>query len=209
MSSFIWCKIKRVQMRKIISLFTIFVSFSINQFESPRIIGGSLVESDDDYPWTAAIILQHIDHMDEQNCGGTLIAPDWVLTAAHCVDDSTEDDPADLLIALGSVDYNGPNVTEFDVEEIIIHPLYDDSTFVNDIALIRLDELATDYDIPYIPLIYNSDFCEPGDIGTLIGWGNHTVPDTPDDSLLYANFELDEMSFCNSGKSGDSRTPFR
>src|SRR5258708_8016502 len=45
----------------------------------PRVVGGSPAGATD-WPWSA-----YLEFGGMTACGGTLIAPDWVLTAAHCV----------------------------------------------------------------------------------------------------------------------------
>ena len=101
---------------------------------SSRIVGGDETEPGA-YPWTAQI---GYDHPDARNfevwCGGALIHRLWVLSAAHCFDDTTA---SRYTLTLGEHDINQDEGTEqiHDIAEIIIHPDYQASTNDNDIAL--------------------------------------------------------------------------
>ena len=56
------------------------------QVDDTDIIGGSEAEPGA-WPWQVALIQRtQPNAYFGQFCGGSLIAPDWVLTAAHCVD---------------------------------------------------------------------------------------------------------------------------
>ena len=52
-----------------------------------RVVGGQDVE-DSKHPWAVRILLTDSKGEDSHICGGTLLANGWVLSAAHCFEDS-------------------------------------------------------------------------------------------------------------------------
>ena len=81
------------------------------------------------WPWQVAILNKY----REVFCGGTLVAPGWVLTAAHCV-------RKHLFVRLGEHDtvVREGSELEYAVKDIITHPNYNPENVDNDVALLKI-----------------------------------------------------------------------
>ncbi|XP_059827115.1 complement factor B-like [Hypanus sabinus] len=68
------------------------------------------------YPWFTDIL-----HNQKPNsrCSGSIVAPQWILTAAHCFGNLANEDPSDLSIRVGS---SVKIIVK--IEQIIVHPQY-------------------------------------------------------------------------------------
>ncbi|KAJ0060056.1 hypothetical protein NL108_002855, partial [Boleophthalmus pectinirostris] len=107
-----------------------------------KIVGGT-VSTVEAQPWMAALFWRSKTKERVFRCGGSLISPCWVLTAAHCFPDGSQTKERRFSVVLGK---NALNKTDlemeqnFRVEKIILHEAFDnnDGNFNNDIALVKL-----------------------------------------------------------------------
>lgn len=132
---------------------------------TPRIVGGSTVRRGE-YPYFV-----RVDHNWYPTCGGSLVAPDVVLTAGHCQPDLENTH----LSALVNGYHNSPTLREGQhyrtVVESVRHPNYKGTawSYLNDLMLMRLDENVTD--IPYIRVNRDMDQPVTGEEVTIMGLG--------------------------------------
>lgn len=109
----------------------------------PEIVGGTDAVKGE-FPFQVSIQKNGTSHF----CGGSLIKPNWVLTAAHCVAGWS----ANNKVIVGLHDRNDKVGTEsFSVTKVISHPQYDSQKYDYDFALLQLSG-----DSKFAPIELNS-----------------------------------------------------
>ncbi|XP_061601124.1 tissue-type plasminogen activator-like [Cololabis saira] len=101
-----------------------------------KIVGGSFIPIES-HPWIAAIFQKRSRFL----CGGSLISPCWVLTAAHCFPEGKDTILKHLSMYLGKSATNESNPEReqsFSVEKLIIHQNFNELNYNNDIALLKI-----------------------------------------------------------------------
>ncbi|MBN3301297.1 CTRC protein, partial [Amia calva] len=99
-----------------------------------RVVGGVDARP---HSWPWQISLQVVRNGDWfHTCGGTLIAPNWVLTAAHCISRNT------YRVALGkhNLKQEEAGSVTVDAATIVVHEKWNSLFIRNDIALVKLQE---------------------------------------------------------------------
>ncbi|KAK9965093.1 hypothetical protein ABG768_004202 [Culter alburnus] len=133
-----------------------------------RIVGGSSA-SEGAWPWQVDIQTDSQGHV----CGGTIIAENWVLSAAHCF--PNPNDISSYMIYAGRQQLNGwnPDQTSHRIRRVVVPLGYTDPRLGQDIALVELATPIVWSDriqpvcLPYASAEFNSDMkC------MITGWGD-------------------------------------
>ncbi|MER9214951.1 serine protease [Mesorhizobium sp. M0663] len=163
----------------------------------PRIVGGK-VTTVEQYPWQAALLYAMVPEPQRiLRCGGSVIASNWILTAAHCVADKTEEDVVTKTTFYHALGIRTKSVQYF------VHPSYDSSTYENDIALVKLAEPVADPTV--VPLIEQSADIPDGTNVSVTGWGAVMEGGAASEVLRVADVPLVNLSDCNQPGSYNGR----
>jgi secreted trypsin-like serine protease len=130
-----------------------------------RIMGGEAAPVGA-YPFMASISVRNSNPRDGHFCGGSFIAADWVLTAAHCV---RPEQAGNIQVYGGSNQLSGGGRI-YAVDRIIVHEGYDTISQENDVALLRLTQRANVATVRPLPA-EDAQLAEGGRSATAIGWG--------------------------------------
>jgi transmembrane serine protease 9 len=179
--------------------------------DASEIVSGHAVtqaEYTAEYPWLLSMSVIGPDDGFIHHCGAELIAPDVVLTAAHClsVGEGGGDfifRASDLVFGRGDVDRRdlgkpGEGRTKFRARSVHRHPAYDPETLDFDVAVIHLAEPQPG---PFARLA--DDRVAPGATVRAIGWGDtgrrrpngigqHDMPD----QLQRASLQISDTAAC-------------
>ncbi|NXP47763.1 TMPS9 protease, partial [Heliornis fulica] len=162
-------------------------------FSKPSKIVGGTDASRGEIPWQVSL-KEDSSHF----CGATIIGDRWLLSAAHCFN---ETDPEEIEAYMGTTSLNGTegSAVTINVTRVILHPLFNPIVLDFDVALLELAK----------PLVFNKyiqPICLPlavqkfpvGKKCLVSGWGNLQEGNATKPRILQkASVGIIEQKTCN------------
>jgi hypothetical protein len=196
---------------KTIFILTLFLSTFLKTSAADKIIGGHSIDKAD---FHVALSIKDTNQELQSICGGTIISENWIITAAHCLEDLAD---TTLYISAGVTNRMDIKNNLTEVKAVITHPNYDSTQIKNDIALLYVEEKQKSF--------INIDLKLPDDWQhnelTAIGFGNTssygvlmseflqsvrlksiTLEECINTNPLYSILKLDPSQLCTTSSKG-------
>uniref|UniRef100_A0A8C1PZ67 Suppression of tumorigenicity 14a n=1 Tax=Cyprinus carpio TaxID=7962 RepID=A0A8C1PZ67_CYPCA len=171
-------------------------------YTKSRIVGGQDADVSE-FPWQVSLHVKNTPHV----CGASIISEQWLVTAAHCVQDDAKikySQPGTWEAYLGlHTQKEKPKSTKRLIKQIIPHKNYNSYTYDNDIALMELDSPVTFSEtIRPICLPAATDVYPAGETVTISGWGATREGGGGATVLQKANVRIINSTVCDELMSG-------
>lgn len=158
-----------------------------------RIVGGTEATTAE-APWAVAVT----DDRGRQFCGGALVAPVKVVTAAHCVVDEvtgTQRAPQELRAIAGRTDLRTDEGVVADVQAVWVHPNFRGYTSGDDVAVLTLNAPLPQRPVPLVDP-GDTEHYRPGTVGRVYGWGRTSESGWPSEGLRAVDVPITTDEAC-------------
>ncbi|MFI9341151.1 S1 family peptidase [Streptomyces sp. NPDC052773] len=162
---------------------------------APQPIVGGTTTTTSAYPF----MMQITDASQNQFCGGTLVSPTKVVTAAHCMVGETT---SSVRVVGGRTYLNGTNGTVARVSKIWIHPNYTTATRGEDVAVLTLSTAMPYATAKYVSSTDTSVYAA-GTTARVLGWGTTSQNGSSSNQLRTATVPIVSDTSCRSSYGTD------
>uniref|UniRef100_A0A8C9AN09 Complement factor D n=1 Tax=Prolemur simus TaxID=1328070 RepID=A0A8C9AN09_PROSS len=156
-----------------------------------RILGGHEAEAHA-RPYMASVQVN-----GQHRCGGVLLAEQWVLSAAHCLED-TADGKVQVLLGAHSLSQPETSKRLYDVRRAVPHPDSQPDTIDHDLLLLQLSEKAMlGPAVRPLPWQRVDRDVAPGTLCDVAGWGVVSHAGRRPDRLQHLLLPVLDRATCN------------
>ncbi|XP_057380132.1 trypsin Blo t 3-like [Daphnia carinata] len=147
--------------------------------EANKIVGGTPA-LEGEFPYQAFL------NLSIRSCGGTLISPSIVLTAAHCFEGLTVASTSAFTVTVNTTKrIGGIGAVRRGVKKFVVHPLFNKKTFDNNVALLALSYPIKNVRLVKLPSAYTTS-TYAGRKAVIVGWGDTSSGGRNSNNLLKA-----------------------
>lgn len=182
-------------------------TFNLNTTSNGRIIGGVNATAHE-FPWQVLLRITIAPYV--YTCGGSIIAPQYILTAAHCVTDNGKPVSATSIKVYSGVhdqrQLNNTRVQSRTGAQLVVHGLYNKTGYEYDydIAVIKLNKsLNFNKYVKPIRLAKGAEtnlFAAGNDV-TVSGWGTTLYGGSTSNFLRKTTVDIVSRNTCNRPNS--------
>jgi secreted trypsin-like serine protease len=150
----------------------------------PQIVGGTAAPEGS---WPSTVFLYGTFQGQPYGCTGSVVSPEWIVTAAHCAYGAPGKFAESMTAVLNARDYTDRTTREvIAVDRLVVHQAYDPTRDLNDVAVFHLSRPTT---APAIRLATKDEhaahrYISYVDEPNAAGWGRTDARSSVDTTVL-------------------------